>query len=93
MSSEEFWNSHPQLFFIYLDNYNERLQREHKEKDYYCWLQGRYFLDAVNQSLQTKRTRIYPQKPYSQLEEEKHKNLSEKALAWINRVNSKILGG
>lgn len=90
MRDDEFWNSNPQLFFIYLDNYNERLKSEHKERDYYCWLQGRYFLDATNQSLQTKRTQIYPKKPYSQLEEDKNKSLKEKAIEFIRRVNSKF---
>lgn len=91
MSSEDFWNSNPQLFFMYLDLYEENIKERREEQDYLCWLQGRYMVDAINQCLQTKHSIIYPKKPYSTLQEYKNKSLKEKALNWIRQVNSKIL--
>lgn len=91
MSLNDFWEGNPQEFFIYKDVYEEAIKEKEEEKDYYCWLQGFYFVSSLAQVLQFKNPRhIYPKEPYLQQEKKKNMSLKEKALAWINKVNNKF---
>lgn len=91
MTLEEFWNGHPQDFFVYKDIFEEKQKEEQIEKDYYCWLQGLYFVSSLAQVLQFKNPKkIYPKDPYSIAEQKKNMSIIDKAMAWIDRVNKKI---
>ena len=46
MTSEEFWEDDPQLFVSYRTSFVNKKQREMKELDYKCWLQGLYIHDG-----------------------------------------------
>ena len=91
MTLEDFWQGHPQDFFVYQDLYIENQKRKQEEEDYKCWLQGFYFISSLAQVLQFKNPKkIYPKEPYLESEKKKNMSLNEKALAWVNRVNSKF---
>ena len=91
MTLEHFWQGHPQDFFVYKDVYEEKIKQEREEKDFFAWWQGVYFISSLNQVLQFKNPKkIYPKEPYFETDKKKKMNLGEKALAWINRVNSKF---
>lgn len=91
MTLNDFWNGHPQDFFVYKDFYEEKIRQQQEEKDYYSWLQGLYFVSSIAQCLQFKNPKkIYPKEPYSILEKKKNMNIAQKAMAWIDRVNRKI---
>ena len=88
---QEFWNGHPQDFFVYRDVFEEKQKEKQLEKDYYCWLQGLYDLFALNQVLQFKNPKkIYPKEAFTLAEQKKNMSLKDKALEWIERVNRKI---
>ena len=94
MSLDEFWNGHPQNYFIYLDVYVEKIKEQQKYDDYVYWLSGRYTLDAFSQTMHNAFSKssknIFPKKPY--LEEDK-KTVKQQAIEWLNQVKKSFRKG
>lgn len=67
LTLEQFWEDDPELFFVYLEAYNENKKQELEEQNLMAYIQGQYFCLAVAQNLQMSKSpkRIYPDKPFS----------------------------
>ena len=51
MTSKEFWEDDPMLFWSYRISYIQRKQTEQKIQNQLMWLQGAYFFDAVSKAI------------------------------------------
>lgn len=93
MTYEDFWDNNPQNYFIYLDNYQDKI----KQQDFLCWLQGSYNMKAFEQVMHnafSKTTKnIYPQESIMIAEEKNNCSLKDKMLKMIARVNAKFEKG
>ena len=67
MSSKEFWEDDPQLYWSYRTFYLKKMQMEQDIMNYECWLNGSYTFLAVSVALNnsfSKKKMEYPDKPY-----------------------------
>jgi hypothetical protein len=48
MSSKEFWEDDPKLYWSYRTFYLKKLEEEELKTDYQCWLEGAYIFNALN---------------------------------------------
>lgn len=92
MSTEEFWFGHPQTFYSYADVYIKNQEEKAMELDYLAWRMGFYSMLGTNQCLSTKKTEIFPKKPFAYKEDKKDKNISlkDKIMAGVERHNAYI---
>jgi len=77
MSSTEFWEADPQLYFSYRTFYLKKVQSQIQEWNYKSWLSGSYSYLAVSVALNnafSKKKIEYPSKPF---EEDKEKTKTE----------------
>ncbi len=51
MSSKEFWEDDPQLYWAYRTFYFKNLELEEQKRDYNCWLSGYYNYYALTTAL------------------------------------------
>lgn len=65
MTSEEFWEEDPQLFWAFWDAYERKKKEEAEEYNRRAFNQGQYFLLALRDSLQFGKNhkKIYPKEP------------------------------
>lgn len=91
MSSKEFWEEDPQLYWAYRTFYLKKLQIESEEIDYKSWSNGNYnflaFSIALNNAFSDKKLE-YPKKPYC-MEEKSPKSKLQKELEKISDKNIK----
>ena len=68
MSSKEFWEDEPQLYWSYRTFYYKKTEIEGEKLDYESWLKGYYFYIAVSVALNnafSKKKAEYPKEPIS----------------------------
>ena len=78
MSSKEFWEEDPQLYWSYRTFYLKKLQEETETIDYKNWLNGSYNYLAVSIALNnafSKKKEKFPEKPFSAKEKNKNTKL------------------
>lgn len=66
MSSKEFWEDDPQLYWSYRTFYLKKMEMEGEQINYECWLNGYYTYLATSVSLNnafSKKKADYPEKP------------------------------
>lgn len=67
MSSKEFWEDDPQLYWSYRTFYIKKDEFEAKKMNFQCWLEGSYnclaFSIALNNAFSKKKI-SYPEKPF-----------------------------
>ena len=80
MSSKEFWEDDPKLYWAYRTFYFKELEYKEQENDYNCWLQGLYNYNALTQALigafgddKSKANAHYLEKPLLMQKEDKGK--------------------
>lgn len=69
MSSKEFWEDEPQLYWSYRTFYLEKAKVDTGNINYTCWLQGSYVCAAVSVALNnafSKKKAEYPNKPFGE---------------------------
>ena len=90
MSSKEFWEEDPQLYWSYRTFYIKKDKIEAQKMNFKCWLQGSYNCLAVSIALNnafSKKKISYPEKPF-----EKEKKLTKsltKAQKEIQKIKDK----
>lgn len=76
MSYSQFWEDDPDIFWVYLEAYEQEQKTKFEYDNDVAFLQGQYFMMAIAQCLQFSKhpKRIYPKKPFdlrpSELSEE-----------------------
>lgn len=93
LTLEQFWEDDPELYFAYLEAYNERKKQEFEEKNILAHIQGIYFCLALQQNLQFTKTpkQIYPTKPLDfGLSEKKEISVEESNDAWLAYFNKML---
>ena len=71
MSSQEFWEDDPQLYWSYRTFYLKKLEEEAETTNYVAWLNGSYNCLAVSIALNNgfnKQKAEYPTKPFGREE-------------------------
>ena len=83
MSSKEFWEEDPQLYWAYRTFYLQKTKYDAEESNYKAWLYGNYTCIAVSVALNnafSKKKAEYPKEPLgSKKEKEKTSNEKEGA--------------
>lgn len=77
MSSKEFWEDDPQLYWAYRTFYLQKIKNDAETSNYEAWLKGSYTCVAVSVALNNafaKKKVSYPDKP---LGAEKHQKKNE----------------
>ena len=85
MSSKEFWEDDPQLYWAYRTFYLEKLKKDADTINYEAWLKGSYTCIAVSVALNNafaKQKVKYPEKPMG-MEDEKIKGKLQEQLEQI----------
>lgn len=81
MSSKEFWEEDPQLYWAYRTFYLRKIENDYKQQDNICWLEGNYnyiaVATALNNAFSKKKTK-YIEKPLSDKKEKTKTELQEK---------------
>ena len=93
MSTKEFWEGSPDLFWAYRFSYYERQRNEQELLNYNAWLQGAYFYEAVSVALANslgKQKYNYASKPYSLTEEEQQEEFKKKRKELETRIKNRI---
>lgn len=99
MSSKEFWEDDPQLYWAYQTFYLEKQKQDFDRNNQYMWLQGMYIYEGVSVALHnlfSKTNKTYTSKPYdlgikqSQEEKPKTENIDEKVMK-INNSWSRLI--
>ena len=81
MSSKEFWEDDPQLYWAYRTFYLQKIKSDTESMNYQAWLQGSYTCIAVSVALNnafSKKKIEYPSKPLGEDENEPKTELQEK---------------
>ena len=97
MSSEEFWEDDPQLYWAYRTFYLKKLEEQEMQIDYQCWLNGLYVFNAFSNVLggmfdkdKTKEYK-YIEKPITMSkyeQEQKSKNIVDANIIQQQQFNS-----
>lgn len=93
LTLEQFWDEDPELYFAYLEAYNEQKKNEFEEKNLLAYMQGAYFNLAIAQNLQFSKSpkQIYPKEPFDLgFGNKKNITAQESNEAWLGYFN-KIL--
>lgn len=93
LTLEQFWDDDPELYFSYLEAYNEQKKQELEEKNLIAYIQGSYFNLAIAQNLQFSKTpkRIYPDKPFDLgFNAKKEISVEESNAAWLAYFDRKL---
>lgn len=66
MTYDQFWNDDPDIFWVYLEAYEQEQKAKFEYDNSVAFLQGQYFLLAIAQCLQFSKhpKNIYPKKPF-----------------------------
>ena len=101
MSTTEFWEDAPDLFWAYRFSYVNKLKEQRNLNNFNAWLQGAYFYEAISVSLSNafgnKKT-PYRDKPFDFNIDSSTKNKNEKSVldeqikARAEKIK-KLLGG
>ena len=86
MSSKEFWEDEPQLYWSYRTFYQEKMKEEAEKSKYNSWLQGYYNCIAVSVSINNafnKQKAEYPNEPLGRSSKEKVKTELDKKIEKI----------
>lgn len=81
MSSKEFWEDDPQLYWSYRTFYLKKIQQEAETLNYECWLNGSYTCLATSVALNnafSKKKIEYPKKPMGVKEKKEKTELQKK---------------
>lgn len=67
MSWEQFWDDDPDIFWTYLEAYEQEQKANFEYDNSVAFLQGQYFMMAIAQCLQFSKhpKKIYPKKPFN----------------------------
>lgn len=82
MSSKEFWEEDPQLYWAYQTFYLKQQEIQFEKDNQYMWLQGMYIYEGVSVALNNafkKQKRSYSEKPYD-FEEAQKQNLTKEEI-------------
>lgn len=93
LTLEQFWDDDPELYFAYLEAYNEQKKQELEEKNLIAYIQGCYFNLAIAHNLQMSKTpkQIYPSEPLDLgLDKKRKVSIEESNEAWLGYFNSKL---
>ena len=91
MSSKEFWNDNPDLFWAYRFSYYNREKNRQQQMNYKAWLQGAYIYEAVSVALNNafnKQKVSYAKIPYGIGLETK--NIEQKADDVVIKLKDRI---
>lgn len=93
LTLDQFWNDDPELYFSYLEAYNERKKQELEERNLFAYIQGAYFNLALQHNLQFSKTpkKIFPDKPFDLgLTAKKEVSIEESNEAWLGYFNKML---
>lgn len=93
LTLEQFWDDDPELYFRYLEAYNEEKQKEFEEKNLLAYIQAAYFNLAIAHNLQFSKTpkKIFPDKPFDLgLTPKKEVSIEESNEAWLGYFNKML---
>lgn len=67
MTYEQFWYEEPEMFWAYLEAYEQEQKARFEYDNSVAFLQGQYFMLAIAQCLQFSKhpKKIYPKKPFN----------------------------
>ena len=72
MSPSQFWDEDTDLFWVYLEAYEQEQKAKFEYDNSVAFLQGQYFMMAIAQCLQFSKhpKKIYPKKPFNVVKDE-----------------------
>ena len=67
MTYSQFWYDDPELFWVYLEAYEQEQKARFEYDNSIAFLQGQYFMKAIAQCLQFSKhpKKIYPKQPFN----------------------------
>lgn len=91
MSWEQFWDDDPDIFWVYLEAYEQGQKEQFEYDNNVAFLQGQYFLLAIAQCLQFSKSprKIYPKKPFKLNKDETPNYIKQKQFAEMRKAEMK----
>ena len=91
MSSKEFWEEDPQLYWAYQTFYLKQQEIQFDRDNQYMWLQGMYIYEGVSVALHNafqKTQRSYTKEPYNLRAKEEVKKTDEEINDIVLKTNN-----
>ena len=91
MSSREFWEEDPQLYWAYQTFYLKQQEIKFERDNQYMWLQGMYIYEGVSVALNNafqKQKKSYSEEPYNLKSKAEEKKTKEEINAIVLKTNN-----
>lgn len=91
MTYEQFWYEEPEMFWVYLEAYEQEQKARFEYDNSVAFLQGQYFMLAIAQCLQFSKhpKKIYPKKPFNVSKDETPEEIKQMQFMEMRKAEMK----
>lgn len=91
MTYEQFWYEEPEMFWIYLEAFEQEQKARFEYDNSVAFLQGQYFMMAIAQCLQFSKhpKKIYPKKPFNVSKDETPEEIKQMQFMEMRKAEMK----
>lgn len=91
MTYEQFWYGEPEMFWVYLEAYEQEQKARFEYDNSVAFLQGQYFMMAIAQCLQFSKhpKKIYPKKPFNVSKDETPEEIKQMQFMEMRKAEMK----
>lgn len=91
MTYEQFWYEEPEMFWVYLEAFEQEQKARFEYDNSVAFLQGQYFMMAIAQCLQFSKhpKKIYPKKPFNVSKDETPEEIKQMQFMEMRKAEMK----
>lgn len=91
MTYEQFWYGEPEMFWVYLEAFEQEQKARFEYDNSVAFLQGQYFMMAIAQCLQFSKhpKKIYPKKPFNVSKDETPEEIKQMQFMEMRKAEMK----
>lgn len=91
MTYEQFWYEEPEMFWVYLEAFEQEQKARFEYDNSVAFLQGQYFMLAIAQCLQFSKhpKKIYPKKPFNVSKDETPEEIKQMQFMEMRKAEMK----
>lgn len=91
MTYKQFWYEEPEIFWVYLEAFEQEQKARFEYDNSVAFLQGQYFMMAIAQCLQFSKhpKKIYPKKPFNVIKDETPEEIKQMQFMEMRKAEMK----
>ena len=91
MTYKQFWYEEPEMFWVYLEAFEQEQKARFEYDNSVAFLQGQYFMMAIAQCLQFSKhpKKIYPKKPFNVSKDETPEEIKQMQFMEMRKAEMK----